>query len=116
MGPVKKNLKATKKFEKKHLKGVLDNRKASAKVKQRHQIKDKKQARKAQDAEFYKGSKDGADGDASKPKGSKGRKVADMSVDDFFKGGFDDIIDKSPKLGKRKRDGPKADEDEGSFE
>ncbi|VUC23174.1 unnamed protein product [Clonostachys rosea] len=116
MGPIKKNLKATKKFEKKHLKGVLDNRKASAKVKQRQQMHDKKQARKAKDAEFYKGSKDGADGEASKPKGSKGRKVADMSVDDFFKGGFDDIIDKSPKLGKRKRDGPKADQDEGSDE
>ena len=45
-----KNLKATKKFEKKHLKGALDNRKAGAKIKQRSQIKAKQQLKKARTA------------------------------------------------------------------
>ncbi|KAH6900474.1 Noc2p family-domain-containing protein [Thelonectria olida] len=107
MGPGKKNLKATKKFEKNRLKGVLDKRKTNAKLKQRMQIQDKKKARKATDAEFYKGSKD-EDGDAPKKAAPKGKKIMDMSVDDFFQGGFDDIIDKKSKkdgkLGKRKRD------------
>ena len=113
MAPGKKNLKATKKFEKNHLKGVLDKRKATAKIKQRQQIKDKKQSRKAKDEEYYKGSRDG-DATAAPAKaanGVKGKKVNDMSVDDFFQGGFDDIIDKNSKgakLGKRKRDEAKA--------
>ncbi|KAL6859992.1 Nucleolar Complex 2 protein [Amphichorda felina] len=121
MGAGKKNLKATKKFEKKHLTGVLDKRKAEAKIKQRQQIKTKKLARKATDAEFLKGPQADKDGAAKKMIG-KGRKVNDMSVDDFFQGGFDDIIDtkagKGGKLGKRKRDGPKEKEDsnEGSEE
>lgn len=104
MGPGKKNLKGTKKFEKSHLKGVLEKRKASAKVKQRYQIQDKKKARKSTDAEFLGGPKDGE----VKTPAPKGKKINDMSVDDFFQGGFDDIIDtktdKAGKLGKRKRD------------
>ncbi|TWU76338.1 Nucleolar Complex 2 protein [Metarhizium rileyi] len=112
MGPGKKNLKATKKFEKSHLKGVLDKRKAAAKIKQRHQVKDKKQARRAKDAEFYKSTGDGSAPD-KQPNGVKGNKSGEMSVDDFFRGGFDDIIDSNDgKLGKRKRSEPReADED-----
>ncbi|KAI1841412.1 hypothetical protein JX266_012423 [Neoarthrinium moseri] len=115
MAGAKKNFKATKKFESKHLKGVLDQRKAAAKVKQRHQVKAKKQGKKSQDAEFYKG---GDDDDASakpKPKG-KTANVGEMSVDDFFGGGFEIIDQKQPgnkaskKLGKRKRDAPAADD------
>ncbi|KAM0551800.1 hypothetical protein ACHAPJ_008371 [Fusarium lateritium] len=117
MAPGKKNLKATKKFEKRHLTGVLDKRKAGAKVKQRHQLQDKKKARKSKDAEYYQGSKDDKDGEAKKPS-AKGKKVNDMSVDDFFSGGFDDIIDskdkKAGKLGKRKRDGRAAEDNEAS--
>lgn len=115
MGPGKKNLKATKKFEKKHLTGVLDKRKAGAKIKQRQQIQDKKKARRAKDAEYLDGPKD--DGEVKKPS-AKGKKINDMSVDDFFQGGFDDIIDKKDKkagkLGKRKRDGPEANGDDAS--
>ena len=116
MAPGKKNLKATKKFEKKHLTGVLDKRKATAKIKQRQQIKDKKQSRRAKDEEYYKGSKDGNASAAASAKvlNGKGKKVNDMSVDDFFQGGFDEIIDKNSKgakLGKRKRDGAKAQDD-----
>ncbi|KAI0384048.1 Noc2p family protein [Hypomontagnella monticulosa] len=123
MAGAKKNFKATKKFEKKHLKGVLDQRKAGAKIKQRQQIKAKKQSKRANDAEFYKGGE--ADGGRpGKPNGkSKTANVNDMSVDDFFGGGFE-IIEKSQpgkktskKLGKRKRDEPNEDEaasDDGS--
>lgn len=118
MAGAKKNFKATKKFESKHLKGVLDQRKASAKVKQRHQVTAKKQARKSKDSEFFKGGED-AEG-PPKPVGAtnKTANVNEMSVDDFFGGGFE-IIDKaqpgtkaSKKLGKRKRDEPKEDDDE----
>ncbi|RDA93258.1 hypothetical protein CP533_6510 [Ophiocordyceps camponoti-saundersi (nom. inval.)] len=109
MGAAKKNLKATKKFEKKHLKGVLDKRKETAKLKQRLQIKDKRKARRAKDSDFYKGpKKDGENGETGKANGSAAsRKISDMSVDDFFQGGFDDIIDsKVLKPRKRKRGEP----------
>ncbi|KYK57538.1 ribosome assembly protein Noc2 [Drechmeria coniospora] len=107
MAPSKKNLKATKKFEKRHLTGVLDKRKANAKIKQRRQLQDKKKAKRTKDAEFFKGSNEGAeDGEPKKPVAVKGKKVTEMSVDDFFHGGFDEIIDSKAdagKLGKRKR-------------
>ncbi|PHH78866.1 hypothetical protein CDD80_6075 [Ophiocordyceps camponoti-rufipedis] len=112
MGAAKKNLKATKKFEKKHLRGVLDKRKETAKIKQRHQIKDKKKTRRAKDADFYKGpEKDGQNGAAEKSNGaSASRKISEMSVDDFFQGGFQDIIDgQVAKPRKRKRGEPAAD-------
>lgn len=116
MGSGKKNLKATKKFEKKHLKGVLDKRKETAKIKQRAQVKAKKQAKRPKDEEFFKNS------NVSRPKtkNSKDANVSAMSVDDFFQGGFEDIIDKKKskkQLGKRKRDAPEVDDedsDEGS--
>ena len=111
MGSSKKNVKATKKFEKKHLSGVLERRKASAKIKQREQMKQKQKGKRAKDAEFY--GKDGKDGQPRKPNGPKGRKVNDMSVDDFFGGGFEDIIDDN-KAGKRKRDEPKDEEEDES--
>ncbi|KAM3507862.1 hypothetical protein MY10362_001520 [Beauveria mimosiformis] len=108
MGPSKKNLKATKKFEKTHLQSVLDRRKVTAKIKQKQQIKDKLKQRKATDAEFY--GKDGK----PRSRGPRDRQVNDMSVDDFFQGGFEDIIDETDKAkpGKRKRDESKADDEE----
>ncbi|XDG08353.1 hypothetical protein ABKA04_007968 [Annulohypoxylon sp. FPYF3050] len=122
MAGAKKNFKATKKFEKKHLKGVLDQRKATAKIKQRAQLKTKKQAKKSKDAEFFKGGEDAET--SNKANGTKRTaNVNDMSVDDFFGGGFE-IIEKSQsnkktskKLGKRKRDESNENEsasDEGS--
>ena len=107
MAGAKKNFKATKKFEQKHLKGVLENRKATAKIKQRQQVKAKKQSKRSKDAEFYKGAE--AEGAPGKPNGGKKTaNVNSMSVDDFFGGGFE-IIEKSQpgkkaskKLGKRK--------------
>lgn len=108
MGPGKKNLKATKKFEKNRLQGVLDKRNATAKVRQRQQMHQKKKARNAKDAEFFKKAGDG------KPAMSfrgKPRAVHDMSVDDFFSGGFEDIVGKEESK-KRKRDAPKDEEED----
>ncbi|KAJ2965809.1 hypothetical protein NQ176_g10442 [Zarea fungicola] len=103
MGPSKKNIKATKKFEKTHLKGVLERRKVTAKIKQRQQIQDKAKQRRSKDAEFL-----GKDGQPKRSHGPRDRQVNDMSVDDFFKGGFEEIIEtkdgQKAKLGKRKRD------------
>ncbi|KAI0538930.1 Noc2p family-domain-containing protein [Xylaria digitata] len=114
MAGAKKNFKSTKKFEQKHLKNVLEKRKAGAKIKQQHLLKAKKQARKATDAEFFKGPEDAER--AAKAKASKTANVNEMSVDDFFSGGFE-IVDKAPKasksskkLGKRKRDEPQPDQ------
>ncbi|KAK3187144.1 Nucleolar Complex 2 protein [Lecanicillium sp. MT-2017a] len=120
MGSSKKNIKATKKFEKKHLPGVLERRKVTAKIKQREQQREKQKARRGKDAEFYgKDGKDGKDGKPARPRGPRDRKVNDMSVDDFFQGGFEDIIDEKDadgkKAGKRKRDESKdaeGDEDD----
>ncbi|KAJ8113765.1 hypothetical protein ONZ43_g5076 [Nemania bipapillata] len=110
MAGAKKNFKATKKFEQKHLKNVLEKRKAGAKIKQQHVLKGKKKAQKATDAEFFKGPEDAEK--AARSKGSKTANVNEMSVDDFFAGGFE-FVDKAPKanksskkLGKRKRDEP----------
>ncbi|PFH62647.1 hypothetical protein XA68_12721 [Ophiocordyceps unilateralis] len=108
MGAAKKNLKATKKFEKKHLKGVLDKRKETAKIKQRQQIQVKKKLRRAKDADFLKGpNKDEKDGGARKSQ----RKITEMSVDDFFKGDFDDIIDSEVAKPRKRKRGEPAEQD-----
>ena len=127
MTAAKKNLKATKKFEKKHLKGVLERRKAVAKIKKRQQLKEKKKAKRAEDAEFYKRPNGGDAGDknaAGKKAGAN--KASEMSVDDFFRGGFEILEKEQPgkskprpgekskgaaKLGKRKRGETEAQED-----
>ncbi|KAK0734314.1 Noc2p family-domain-containing protein, partial [Lasiosphaeria miniovina] len=114
-----KNAKATKKFEKRHLKGVLERRKDVAKIKQRHQIKAVKQAKRGKDAEFFKSGGVDADGNPIPAvKKKPGAKAVEMSVDDFFQGGFEILDNKDlppktakstaataaeKKLGKRKR-------------
>ncbi|EFW99414.1 ribosome assembly protein [Grosmannia clavigera kw1407] len=121
MGVAKKNVKATKKFEKNHLKGVLEKRKAGAKIKQRQQIQAKKQAKRSQDADFFKKTGEVAEQAASRKKRPDAN-VSSMSVDDFFQGGFQiiDGQDGEPKpttaaspahLGKRKRTGAAAEEE-----
>ncbi|KAF2470955.1 ribosome assembly protein-like protein Noc2 [Lindgomyces ingoldianus] len=111
--------KTTKKFEKNKLKDVLKHRKEHAKVKQKQQIRTKRKERNARD----NAPADGIQEKASKPaeaRGKKGADFGDMSMDQFFQGGFQvPEIKKSaakPKTGKRKRtpideDGP-ADSDE----
>lgn len=117
----KTSKKSTRKFEKNHLKDTLDKRREGAKVKQRQQVKAKRQARVAKDAEFL-GGKDGDDESAPKP-AVKEDPFGKMNVDDFFQGGFE-IPEKlakkaksksaSDKLGKRKRAGPEEDDDDAS--
>ncbi|POS70256.1 Noc2p family protein [Diaporthe helianthi] len=114
MAPTKKNAKATRKFEKKHLKGVLDKRKEESKVKKRVLAKNKKQSKHSKDDEFFKGPKDASKQPSDKKK--PGASVSSMSVDDFFSGGFE-ILDKGKdtknagkKLGKRKRDGQESED------
>jgi nucleolar complex protein 2 len=119
----KSTKKSTRKFEKNHLKDVLEKRKAGAKIKQRQQVKAKRQARNAKDVEFL-GGKDGEQ--ESKTNGSaKEDPFGKMNVDDFFQGGFD--IPEKPvkksksksapeKLGKRKRSEPEEKDDDDSSE
>lgn len=97
--------KSTKKFEKNHLKDTLERRKANAKIKQRHQLKEKRKADNARE----RGNENGA-GEKEEQSG-KPDTFAEMNVDDFFAGGFDITDpdskalkkDVSQKIGKRKR-------------
>ncbi|KAI9744609.1 MAG: Nucleolar Complex 2 protein [Claussenomyces sp. TS43310] len=110
----KNTKKATRKFEKNHLKDTLERRKAGAKIKQKQQIKAKRQQRDATDKSFL-GKGDPEDGPNRKTKSNaKEDTFAKMSVDDFFQGGFEvpEKLAKKPskkskivseKLGKRKR-------------
>ncbi|KAL5365495.1 Noc2p family-domain-containing protein [Aspergillus floccosus] len=115
--------KSTKKFEKKHLKDVLERRKAVAKIKQRNHLKDKRRADNAKGRENRDGSDDE---DESSEKAKKKNAFAGMNVDDFFAGGFDiadadaDQVKKArkkdvtPKTGKRKRSEQLKDEEDES--
>ncbi|CZT46985.1 probable nucleolar complex protein 2 [Rhynchosporium secalis] len=116
----KSTSKSTRKFEKNHLKDVLEKRKAGAKIKQRNQVKAKRQARNAKDAEFEgKGGEEVSTGKAPLKEDPFGK----MNVDDFFQGGFDlpeKIAKKTKpkaapeKLGKRKRSQPDEENDDSS--
>ncbi|CZS95304.1 probable nucleolar complex protein 2 [Rhynchosporium graminicola] len=117
----KSTSKSTRKFEKNHLKDVLEKRKAGAKIKQRNQVKAKRQARNAKDAEFEgKGGEKVSTGKAPLKEDPFGK----MNVDDFFQGGFDlpeKIAKKKTKpkaapekLGKRKRSQPDEENDDSS--
>ncbi|KAI9810601.1 MAG: Nucleolar Complex 2 protein [Pycnora praestabilis] len=120
--------KSTKKFEKNHLKDTIERRKTGAKIKQKQQVKVKKQARNAKDkadreeirAEDVGSRKSVSEGKSTNPFGN-------MSVDEFFQGGFE--IPEEPKkkagkagktkhvqknIGKRKRVDPEEDENDAS--
>ena len=113
--------KSTRKFEKNHLKDTIDRRKDFAKVKQRIQVKDKKRAKRAREDDASNANCTTAE---DKPTGrleAEGDAYEDMTVDDFFQGGFE-IPEKpknkaakaeqaSKKSGKRKR--ADLDDDEG---
>jgi len=79
--------KATKKFESRHLKDTLKKRKEFAKIKQRHQVNAKRKAKSAQaNGETEQGEDDQP---AQKKQKKDDGKLQDMSVDDFFAGGFE---------------------------
>ncbi|GAB7364653.1 hypothetical protein MBLNU230_g5456t1 [Neophaeotheca triangularis] len=105
--------KATKKFEKNHLKDTLERRNGLKKTKQKQQLKARKKARRAEEQ--------GRDGEEEPEAPSTDGRPAptnpfqDMSVDDFFQGGFEVPElpkDKKGKGSKRKRQ--EAEDDEGS--
>ncbi|EEP78048.1 conserved hypothetical protein [Uncinocarpus reesii 1704] len=75
--------KATKKFGKKHLRDTIDRRREFTKIKQRHQLQDKKKAKNAA-RQAAQADENGAGEIAEKENG-----FAAMDVDDFFAGGFD---------------------------
>jgi nucleolar complex protein 2 len=106
--------KSTKKFEKNKLGDVLKARKNVAKIKQRKQMDAKKKQRKAADNAKAEDLEDGA---AKKPKKSgKEDNFGDMSMDQFFEGGFDipKMKKTKSKTGKRKRTPVEEDASEGS--
>jgi nucleolar complex protein 2 len=98
--------KRTKKFESTKLKDVIKHRKEGAKVKQRQQMSAKRKERNARD----NAPADGIDGVAttSHSKNAPDTSLGDMSMDQFFQGGFE-IPERNkkrktkPKTGKRKR-------------
>ena len=113
--------KATKKFEKNHLKDVIDKRKESAKIKQRQQTKVKKQKRNAADKAKVSEDDDKPPVPAIKANGATAsNELSKMSVDEFFQSGFQlpelnnklkkaikskgNLNDVPLKPGKRKRD------------
>ena len=118
----KSTKKSTRKFEKNHLKDALEKRKEGAKIKQRQQIKAKRQERNAKDAEFLGKGKGGEE--EPKTNGDKKDKFGEMNVDEFFQGGFEIPEKLKPaknkkkdikeKLGKRKRDEPGEEEEDDS--
>ncbi|KAF1954509.1 Noc2-domain-containing protein [Byssothecium circinans] len=104
--------KATKKFEKNRLKDVLKKRKDVAKIKQKKQMDAKRKEKRARDNV----PADGVDVETKKTK-SNGTDEAfgEMSMDQFFQGGFQVPEKKKqrstkPKTGKRKRTPVEEDE------
>ncbi|KAI4680349.1 uncharacterized protein J4E84_007997 [Alternaria hordeiaustralica] len=111
--------KATKKFQKDKLGDVIKRRKDVAKVKQRKQMDTKKKERKARDNAKADDLEEEA---AKKPKtnGAKDDNLGEMSMDQFFQGGFQipEMSKKKtkPKTGKRKRTPVEENASEGSDE
>ncbi|KAL2809329.1 Noc2p family-domain-containing protein [Aspergillus granulosus] len=113
--------KSTKKFEKNHLKDVLERRKAAAKIKQRNHLKEKRKADNAKS----RSEREVASEDIEE-KAKKQDAFAEMNVDDFFSGGFEiadsaakkgkkaQKKDVTPKIGKRKRSEAQEDNEEDS--
>lgn len=85
--------KQTKKFESRHLKDTLKKRKEFAKIKQRHQVNDKRRAKNAQTK--AEEEREEAEQPAHKKVKKDEEKFQDMSVDDFFAGGFE--VPEQPK-------------------
>ncbi|KAF5010793.1 hypothetical protein F66182_15421, partial [Fusarium sp. NRRL 66182] len=102
--------KSTKKFQQRKLGDVLERRKDFAKIKQRHQVNDKRKARNVERREKAEAEKV-----VDPEEQAKEQAFAEMNVDDFFAGAFDiadpkngkgkkaQKKDVTPKIGKRKR-------------
>ena len=103
--------KATKKFEKNHLKDTIERRKEFAKIKQRNQIKAKKKARNASDKARV--SDDDSSRPAKKAKSNTNKNsnpLGDKSVDDFFQEDFElPELKSQPKSRTKPPPGDKSD-------
>lgn len=95
--------KAQKKFEKRHLKDVLERRNSQKKIKQRQQLKEKKKSRRAEEeGRDSEHGKCGTNGNARNRRAEEDEAFKNMSVDDFFQGGFE--IPEIPKsIGKKRK-------------
>lgn len=109
--------KATKKFEQRHLKDTLERRNGLKKTKQKQQLKERKKARRAEE----QGREPGEQPEQAAKPADKDDSSAfqNMSVDEFFQGGFEvpeQLKKKGDKKGdkKRKRSQPEKAEDDGS--
>lgn len=89
-----KATKSTKKFEKKHLKETIDRRKDFAKIKQRHQVNDKRKARNAK-----KNAGDEVEGEEEEEIDAKN----DVNQDEFFQDQI--VVPQGKNAKKRKHDG-----------
>ena len=82
--------KSTRKFEKNHLKDTIERRKDFKKIKQRNQVKDKKKARNAKERTIEASNRDvvepNGDNESENPQDEG---FGDMTVDEFFQGGFE---------------------------
>ncbi|KAK5000857.1 Nucleolar Complex 2 protein [Elasticomyces elasticus] len=96
--------KATKKFEKNHLKDTIKRRKDFSKIKQKQQIKDKRKLRKAKDNE--KAADLDGDVKQKKQKTDKSAPFESMSVDEFFQGGFEVPEERKPRGEKAAKPAP----------
>ncbi|EUC45825.1 hypothetical protein COCMIDRAFT_94514 [Bipolaris oryzae ATCC 44560] len=112
--------KATKKFQKDKLGDTIKRRKDVAKIKQRKQMDAKKKERKARDNARADDVEEEAAAKRLKTNGAKDDKLGEMSMDQFFQGGFQipEMSKKKtkPKTGKRKRTPVDEDASEGSDE
>lgn len=102
MGRVKKS---TRKFEKNHLKDTLDQRKAQAKIKQQFALRDRNKKKRQKDR--GNDSEDEAEASAAAAKKAKEKKDGpelfdDMTVEQFFQGGFE-IPEAGPGAKKEKK-------------
>jgi nucleolar complex protein 2 len=100
--------KSTKKFEKNHLKDVIKKRKEIAKIKQKQQMKAKAKERKAKDNEPAAGLEENGTINKAKSQSFGKSTFGEMSMDEFFQGGFQvpELPKKKggkPSTGKRKR-------------
>ena len=104
--------KSTKKFEKNHLKDTIERRKDFTKIKQRQQIKAKKKSRRASDNAKVSSDEDEEAKASTKVSKQQEDNLKDMTMDDFFQGGFDipeppkkaGLSTKGKQSAKRKRD------------
>lgn len=111
--PTMAQTKATKKFEKRHLKDTLERRNGFKKIKQKQQLKQKRKQRRAEENGQ---TTDDAEQDAVSV--ARKAKPADalnsMSVDEFFQGGFE--IPEQPQAKNKKRQREQAEPDDSGSE